>query len=444
MSLKIYQSTPYNHTHEREQFEDLCNICIDCFSKTEEKNLLFANINLNGAPLDALLVKPDAIIMIEFKDYGGSVVAAENGKWKLSDGTIVRGGASTNPFVQTQNNKYNVMHWFEDYFYTKNANLGHIAGVVVFKNNMEIDDRMISRKSKSWFFITDMEHVSSKLKNITSPKMEYNDVELEELPQILNFDEIRDLVYPNIDEIVDKIEEENDTIVEDVITETDDSDDRPPTIRTSLRFSESDPAKDFNGGKYRGDWDWDIMKPDGRGFYEKGDIIYEGTWEQGSPVESAVFKITSADESFIFQGKISQEMKPLEGYMMTEIDNVKREYDGTFDKWRLQNGIYKKNGILRSIGTFKYTPQHDGALHMELVEGRIFEEKYNLGNGSIYTGLVDIKTKLPEDEEGELVDAKGNRFVGPFKNGKKNGRFKVYISGEQEPIQCDYKDDVEL
>ena len=28
--------------------------------------------------------------------------------------------------------------------------------------------------------------------------------------------------------------------------------------------------------------------------------------------------------------------------------------------------------------------------------------------------------------------------------GKKNGHFKVYISGEQEPIQCDYKDDVEL
>ena len=81
---------------------------------------------------------------------------------------------------------------------------------------------------------------------------------------------------------------------------------------------------------------------------------------------------------------------------------------------------------------------------LNLVEGRKREENFDLGNGCQFTGLVDIKTKLPEDEEGELVDAKGNRFVGPFKNGKKNGRFKVYISGEQEPIQCDYNDDVEL
>ena len=101
MSLRIFKSDEYDHTHERQQFRDLCSILKDMYDKTAEMNLLFANINFNGVPLDALLIKPDAITVLEFKNYSGNVIAAENGDWKLDDGTIIKGGMGKNPFTQT-------------------------------------------------------------------------------------------------------------------------------------------------------------------------------------------------------------------------------------------------------------------------------------------------------------------------------------------------------
>lgn len=92
MGLSIYKIEEYDHTHERQQFRELCNILSDRLGKTNDHNLLFANINFNGIPLDALLVKKDAIIVLEFKNYGGKVIATENGDWQLSDGTIIKGG----------------------------------------------------------------------------------------------------------------------------------------------------------------------------------------------------------------------------------------------------------------------------------------------------------------------------------------------------------------
>lgn len=439
MSLKIYQSDPYRQTHEREQFESFSNICKECFAKTAEPNILFGNICLNGAELDALLIKPDAIIIIEFKNYGGHVTATENGDWMLNDETVIKGGNGRNPFLQTRHNRYEgVMPAFNNRFPRDYVNLGHVAGVVVFNQDAEIDDSAISSRIRSWFHVVDMKHVASKIRNITSPEIHYNYIDMEEIPSAFGFDDMRDLIYPNIDDIVDKIDEECE------ILEIDDTEDRPPKIRTKFIFQKTDPSMEFNGGNYRGDWDWETMKPNGKGILEKGDMIYTGTWIQGSPLENAEFIIKSVDDDFTFKGKLNPNMKPAEGYMITESEGVKREYDGTFDRWRLQKGTYKKNGTLRSIGTFKYTSQHDGALHMELIEGRQSEENFGLGEGCKYTGFIDVQTKLPEDNCGELIDANGNRFVGPFVNGKKNGCFEVYLSGEQNPRQCNYKDDVEI
>mgnify|MGYP003516381150 FL=1 len=51
MGLSIYKIEEYDHTHERQQFRELCNILSDRLGKTNDHNLLFANINFNGIPL---------------------------------------------------------------------------------------------------------------------------------------------------------------------------------------------------------------------------------------------------------------------------------------------------------------------------------------------------------------------------------------------------------
>ena len=195
MSLRIFKLEEYDHTHEREQFRNLCSILKDLYDKSAEMHLLFANINFNGVPLDALLIKPDAITVLEFKNYSGNVIAAENGDWKLDDGTIIKGGMGKNPFVQTKNNKFAVITTLNTWFPSTHVNLGHTSGIVVFNQPVTVDDHLISPKSKSWFHICDMDHISDKISDITSPAIHYTNSDLDKLPQILNCDDPKYIIY---------------------------------------------------------------------------------------------------------------------------------------------------------------------------------------------------------------------------------------------------------
>ena len=195
MSLRIFKLEEYDHTHEREQFRNLCSILKDLYDKSAEMHLLFANINFNGVPLDALLIKPDAITVLEFKNYSGNVIAAENGDWKLDDGTIIKGGMGKNPFVQTKNNKFAVITTLNTWFPSTHVNLGHTSGIVVFNQPVTVDDHLISPKSKSWFHICDMDHITDKISDITSPAIHYTNSDLDKLPQILNCDDPKYIIY---------------------------------------------------------------------------------------------------------------------------------------------------------------------------------------------------------------------------------------------------------
>ena len=195
MSLRIFKLEEYDHTHEREQFRKLCSIMKYLYDKSAEMHLLFANINFNGVPLDALLIKPDAITVLEFKNYSGNVIAAENGDWKLDDGTIIKGGMGKNPFVQTKNNKFAVITTLNTWFPSTHVNLGHTSGIVIFNQPVTVDDHLISPKSKSWFHICDMDHVSDKISDITSPAIHYTDSDLGKLPKILNCDDPKYIIY---------------------------------------------------------------------------------------------------------------------------------------------------------------------------------------------------------------------------------------------------------
>lgn len=186
MSLKIFKNQDYDFTHENEQFRELTKILKERFDKTDEQNLLFANIYFGGVPIDALFVKRNAIIVLEFKNYTGYLTVAENGDWSLSDGTIIKGGTGKNPFMQTRANKFSVLNELNTWFPRPYVNLGQISGVVVFNQPINITQDKISPKSKSWFHICDMDGIGNKLEDIASPGINYTESDLSSFPRILN------------------------------------------------------------------------------------------------------------------------------------------------------------------------------------------------------------------------------------------------------------------
>lgn len=445
MSLKIYQFENYENTHEREQFDVLCEKLKDIFSKTEEPNLLFSNISFGSASLDALLIKPDAITVLEFKNYGGIVNAAENGDWTLSDGTIIKGGANgKNPFSQTKNNKQNVYNTLKECFNKPYVELGHISGVVVFNQPITIVDHL-SPNVKSWFHITDMDHVVSKLKNLTSPKIRYTEKDIEQIPKIFNFDEIRDLIYPidfeEYEEAEDESEDSNDSIEEKDFTN-----DEPAEFITEIDAIRQE--YEYNGGTYWGSLNKEQL-PEGEGEFVKNKNRYVGVFTQGEPNENVDFTVTSVDSKRprVFVGTIKKDYSFNKGHLTISNPekNEKKEYIGDFEGMDLKEGKYLKNGVLQAEGLCFVTVSSDGRKGLKFIPktGHHRVTEFRMDNGSIYTGVLDSNNK-PDDDHGVLLDKRGNKFVGAFVHGTKEGEFFVYIRNRSFAKRIKYKDDIEI
>ena len=101
----------YENTFFREFAENLKNL----FDKYSLDGLLIANSECeseNRLQIDALLVTPKVVCIIDFKNFGGKITLPKNaksefefGKWTNENGEFVKGGSSINPFVQLRNQK---------------------------------------------------------------------------------------------------------------------------------------------------------------------------------------------------------------------------------------------------------------------------------------------------------------------------------------------------
>jgi molecular chaperone DnaK (HSP70) len=157
------------------------------YSSKDELCVFVANWNVYDSELDGLLIKNDAIIAIEFKNFGGHIIATENGDWKTGDGVIIKGGVRKSPYKQAQINRSNLLSGLRDSGFISPKNLKHISSIIVFNQPITVDLSGISRKTRSWLHICDNEHFIDKVEDITSPITYFSNEELLALTSNLNF-----------------------------------------------------------------------------------------------------------------------------------------------------------------------------------------------------------------------------------------------------------------
>ena len=189
MALQVYRYANYLTTEEREQFSSLCKL----LSKSKDDYILVANPIIEGRELDALLIKRDAIIVIEFKNYSGDLTASEFGDWyilnKDNQEIVVKGGfGNKNPYNQVLRNKWCVVNRFKE-LDSPLINAYHVSGLVIFKGDIAEVKYDFSPKVCSWFRIADMRNAIETIENITSSKIDINDTLWNELPTFLNVED---------------------------------------------------------------------------------------------------------------------------------------------------------------------------------------------------------------------------------------------------------------
>lgn len=205
--LLAFRVGNFDNTAEREQFRFLCNELKIHYENSNEFCVLAGNYNI-GCELDALFIKRDAIIAVEFKNYGGKIIANENGEWTC-DGKVIKGGSRKTVLQQARINHSIVKKELKTLGVSK-ENIKDVPTLIVFNQPVEIANNL-SVTNKSWLHITDNEHFIEKLDDITCPNTALDPLGIVNLAETLNLNsfylpEYSSATYEKPTDPIDKIE----------------------------------------------------------------------------------------------------------------------------------------------------------------------------------------------------------------------------------------------
>lgn len=212
MSFIAFKISDYEHTAEREQYRTICKLLRSKYEASDELCIFIANYNIFDCELDGILIKSDAIISIEFKNYGGEIRAVENGHWTTADGTIIKGGSRKSVYQQAKLNHIALKHGLNERRILPNKMLKDIPSLVVFSQPIILQNSL-SERVKSWLHICDSNHFIDKVEDITAHNFYLsNEQILELLPKLGLLDEFIDSrfsidvnILPSKDAILENI-----------------------------------------------------------------------------------------------------------------------------------------------------------------------------------------------------------------------------------------------
>lgn len=169
MSFIAFKISDYDYTAEREQYRAICKLLREKYLQSDELCIFIANYNIFDCELDGIVIKSDAIIAVEFKNYGGNIIAAENGHWRLSDGTIIKGGSNKTVYQQAKLNHIALKQGLKEGGIISNNMLANIPSLIVFAQPISLTNNL-GERTKSWLHVCDNDHFIDKIEDITAPK----------------------------------------------------------------------------------------------------------------------------------------------------------------------------------------------------------------------------------------------------------------------------------
>jgi|GEM_PF-2157758 Primosomal protein N'' (replication factor Y) - superfamily II helicase len=168
MTILVYGEKA-SRTHENQMLHIFLDRLEERWANSTDWIITIANAMWNGAEIDLVCILPSAIIVADFKSYGGKLTGTENGPWQ-ADGAIVKGGRKANPYQQLRDNKFSVLDWLQSKTLLSGRNLGHISAGVIFSDRIE-DHLELPSKVRSWFYPTDLTSCAAMLDGVASPEL---------------------------------------------------------------------------------------------------------------------------------------------------------------------------------------------------------------------------------------------------------------------------------
>ena len=160
MPFEAYLPTGFAHSHENRMFEQLTKVLAAAFASGNEPVYLVGNAMFDDKELDAVLLKGDALFVMDMKDYGGLIHFSETTEW-FADELEVKGGVHGNPYRQIRANKFAFLNFLKEngpriLTPPEVSQYWHICGVVLFGRDIQFDEKM-PQSISNWFTICDFQ-----------------------------------------------------------------------------------------------------------------------------------------------------------------------------------------------------------------------------------------------------------------------------------------------
>ena len=193
MPVEFWTGGPFKTSHERLAQNRLTESLQAAFAQSEETIFALFNVAITGkdltaADMDLLILKRDAIIIVDFKECGLPVTATENGAWQISSGGRLNG----NPFQQVRHfrfslNTYLLEHKHEFLPKQKTSGLTNQYAFLNFIRSVvalcpQMHPETVNRiTSNPWFYISGLDRLPELIRAITSSAFLLNDSEMRSL-----------------------------------------------------------------------------------------------------------------------------------------------------------------------------------------------------------------------------------------------------------------------
>jgi len=181
MPLETHRIHPFEHAHEQQMWESLCDSMSAAFKDLTGKALLLGNFNA-GKQLDACLVTRRGIVVIELKNYSGQLHTPPNDRWYAGH-NVVHAGGSLNPLEQIRGAKHAIADrlrraWAHAFPGTPAPNWNFAAGRVVFNPGTRWEN-LLDPGVHLWFALSTLDTVAAELRPLAIDTFDLSDKQIE-------------------------------------------------------------------------------------------------------------------------------------------------------------------------------------------------------------------------------------------------------------------------
>lgn len=208
MNFHKWSGLDSEFSHEYDQIKKLTK-ALQIWSEESNTSVhLLTNFYISGEEIDAAVILPKNVIVIDLKSGSGKITGGENGDWlcsKSDDQQVIINENRKNPYLQARDKRYAMINYLEgrksEIFPSQKADqmdFYHTSSFIVFDGVIEWNKEQLPVNVLPWFDVLSIDSVPEKLESIRSTAISLSQEEAWLIPTLLNLN--------NEDELFDKLD----------------------------------------------------------------------------------------------------------------------------------------------------------------------------------------------------------------------------------------------